>query len=117
MRNEEEINTDGVDTACILRNTETKVLEKETKDLEPRTKGSESDNNGPEQENEDKNVKKDSIKVPVQSAYKPSNRPVSKLISDDGEPCQVMISEQLSTTPPPPTEQEQQTILLGGKQY
>lgn len=43
--------------------------------------------------------------LPIQSAYKPYNRPTSKLLSDEEEECRLVISEVLSSTPPSTSEQ------------
>ena len=42
---------------------------------------------------------KGGLPIPIQSAYKPYNRPVSKLLSDEEEGCRLVISEVLSSTP------------------
>ena len=120
LRNEQNEESKN-DITALQQTAETKDEVKDpAKGPEQDTKGPDSEENGSEQCLEDETkglVEKDGICRSVQSAYKPSNRPASKLIADDDiETFQVVISEELSSNPPQLSlSLEQQEMLLGGE--
>ena len=115
--------TTNAEPKVVMKQNDTSPEEKITPVEDPstsKTKAEEIDSQGKgtvviEQEEKKGGGEKVGLPVPLQSAYKPANRPASKLISDEEEVCHVIISETLSTEPPPSSttvqDQPQQQLL------